>query len=143
MRLSTYDKVNLIAAYHFLVGGLNLILAVAVLILPVSAVVLQESEFLARLPGWFLGLGLLGIAAIVGVLAAINLALGWGLWQIKPWGRMGAMILAIFRIPVVPIGTIAGGVILYVLLQDETRDLFLNPPAGQRPDSNHAPRPPV
>ncbi len=126
MRWNVYDKINLIAAYHFTVGGLTLLLAGAVIVLPVSAVLLEESEFLARLPGWFLGLGLLGIAAFIIAIALVNLALGWGLWQLKPWGRMGAMIVAVLRIPVVPIGSIAGGIILYVLLQDETRAGFLS-----------------
>ncbi|MEA3337788.1 MAG: hypothetical protein U9R25_17995 [Chloroflexota bacterium] len=125
MRLSTYDKVNLIAAYHFLVGGFFLLMAIGVVVFPVAAVVVEASDFLARLPGWFLGLSLLGIAAILGIVALINLVLGWGLWQLKAWGRLGAMIAAIFRIPFVPFGTIAGGIILYLLLQDETRELFL------------------
>lgn len=128
MRLSAYDKVNLIAAYHFLVGGLYLIAAGAVVLLPVAAVLLQESEFLASLPGWFLGLNILVIAGGITIIALINLLLGWGLWQLRSWARMGAMIAAIFRIPFVPIGTVAGGIILYVLLQDETRDLFPAPP---------------
>lgn len=128
MRLSTYDKVNLIAAYHLLVGGIYLVAAAVAVILPLSAVLLQENALLARLPGWLLGMGLLSVSAVFGLVGIINLALGWGLWQIKPWSRMAAMVAAIFRLPVVPVGTIAGGVILYVLLQDETRDLFASPP---------------
>lgn len=127
MHLNTYDKINLIAAYHFIVGGLYLLLAGAIIVLPVSAVLLEASEFLARLPGWFLGLILLAAAGLVALVSLINLVLGWGLWQLKPWGRVGAMIAAVFRLPFVPIGTIAGGVILYVLLQDETRALFTAP----------------
>ncbi len=126
MRLDTYTKVNIIAAYHFIVGGLYLVLAAGVLIVPLAAVALEESEFLAQLPGWFLGVSLLVIAGSIALIAGVNLALGWGLWQLKPWGRMGAMIAAIFRIPLVPIGTIAGGVILYVLLQDQVRDIFFS-----------------
>jgi hypothetical protein len=129
MRLNTYDKVNAIAAYHLIVGGLYLVAAAAAVIVPVTAVLLEASEFLARLPGWFLGGTLLVVAGFVALIAAINLALGWGLWQLKPWARMGAMIAAVFRIPLVPLGTIAGGMILYVLLQDQTREIFLSPPS--------------
>ena len=130
MRLNTYDKVNVIAAYHLIVGGLYLVAAAGVVIVPVAAVLLESSAFLARLPGWFLGGTLLVAGGVIGLIAAINLVLGWGLWQLKPWARMGAMIAAILRIPLVPIGTIAGGAILYVLLQDQSRDIFLPPPAG-------------
>lgn len=124
MRLDTYTKVNIIAAYHFIVGGLYLVVAAGVLVVPTAAVALEASEFLARLPGWFLGVSLLAIASLIALIGGVNLVLGWGLWQLKPWGRLGAMIAAIFRIPVAPIGTIAGGVILYVLLQDQVREIF-------------------
>jgi hypothetical protein len=125
MRLNTYNKVNLIAAYYFLVGGFLLILAAGSLVVPVAAVLLGTSEFLARLPGWFLGSTLLIIAGFFAVLAIACLAIGWGLWQLKPWARLWAMIAGVLQIPLVPIGTIAGGASLYVLLQDPTRDLFL------------------
>lgn len=125
MRLTTYNKVNLIAAYYFLVGGFLLILAVGSVIVPVSAVLLGTSEFLARLPGWFLGSTLLIVAGVLALLAGACLAIGWGLWQLKPWGRTWAMIAGVLQIPLVPIGTVAGGASLYLLLQDQTRDLFL------------------
>jgi hypothetical protein len=125
MRLNTYNKVNLIAAYYFLVGGFLLVLAAGSVVVPVSAVVLGTSGFLARLPGWFLGSALLIIAGFLAMLALVCLAIGWGLWQLKPWGRLWAMILGVIQIPLVPIGTVAGGASLYVLLQDQTRELFL------------------
>lgn len=125
MHLNTYNKVNLIAAYYFLVGGFLVILAAGSLVAPVAAVLLDTSEFLARLPGWFLGSTLLIIAGFFAVLAFVCLAIGWGLWQLKPWGRTWAMIAGVLQIPLVPVGTIAGGASLYVLLQDQTRELFL------------------
>lgn len=130
MRLTTETKVNLIAAYHFVMGGLFLLLAAAVVFLPVAAVLLEESDFLARLPGWFLGTGLLVAGGIIAALGAVFVLLGWGLWRFRPWARTGAMVLAILSIPFVPIGTIAGGVILYVLLQDSIRAFFLLQPAS-------------
>lgn len=129
MHLTTETKVNLIAAYHFAAGGLFLLLAAAVVFLPVAAVLLEESDFFARLPGWFLGTGLLVAGGIIALLGLLFVLLGWGLWQFRPWARMGAMVLGILSIPFVPIGTIAGGVILYVLLQDSIRAVFLMQPA--------------
>lgn len=128
MLVRTDDKVNVIATYFFLVGGLMIVLAVASIVVPVAAVVLGESEFLARLPGWFLGTTLLVLAGALLTIGLIHGVVGWGLWQIRPWGRMAAMIIAIFTIVLVPIGTLAGGFILYVLLQDQTRELFVGPP---------------
>ncbi|HNS02182.1 MAG TPA: hypothetical protein PKM78_07345 [Anaerolineae bacterium] len=125
MRLTTYNKVNLIAAYYFLVGGFLLMLAAASILIPVAAVLLEASAFLARLPGWFLGSTLLLVAGFQALLAMACLAIGWGLWQLKPWGRTWAMIAGVLQIPLAPIGTIAGGASLYLLLQDPTRELFL------------------
>lgn len=125
MRFTTYNKVNLIAAYYFLVGGFLLILAVGSILVPVAAVLLDASEFLARLPGWFLGTTLLMIGGALALLGIVTLAIGWGLWQLKPWGRTWAMVAGVVQIPLVPIGTVAGGASLYLLLQDQTRDLFL------------------
>jgi uncharacterized membrane protein (DUF2068 family) len=72
-----------------------------------------------------LGSTLLIIAGFFAALAIACLAIGWGLWQLKPWGRLWAMIAGVLQIPLVPIGTVAGGASLYVLLQDQTRELFL------------------
>jgi len=125
MRLNTYNKVNLIAAYYFLLGGFLVTLAAASILIPVAAVLLETSAFLARLPGWFLGSTLLLVAGFLALLAIACLAIGWGLWQLKPWGRTWAMIAGVIQIPLVPIGSIAGGASLYLLLQDQTRELFL------------------
>jgi hypothetical protein len=126
--MTQYDKVNALAAYHFFVGGLFGLLAIGALVVPTAAVMLEESAFLARLPGWFLGSTLLAVAALLAGIALLDLTLGWGLWQLKPWARTLAMIAAIFRIPFIPFGTLAGGVILYILLQDQTRALFWRSP---------------
>lgn len=124
MRFTIYSKINLVAAYYFIVGGLLAILAVAALIGPTSAALLGASEFWARLPGWFVAIGALGAAFALGAVAIAFLAVGWGLWQLKPWSRMGAMIAAILQIPFVPIGTLAAGAILYLLMQDKVREIF-------------------
>ena len=124
MRLTIYSKINLVAAYYFIVGGLLAILALAILIGPPAAAMLDASAFLARLPGWFLAVGVLGAALAIGVVAAAFLAIGWGLWQLKRWSRMAAMVAAIFQIPFVPIGTLAAGAILYLFMQDRMREVF-------------------
>lgn len=125
MRATVSTKVNLIAAYYFLLGGFLIILAVAALVVPVSATLMGSSEVLARMPGWFLGVILLLAAGTLAALGIICLAIGWGLWQLRPWARQWAMVAGVVQIPLLPIGTLAGGASLYLLLQDSTRDLFL------------------
>lgn len=125
MRTTVSTKINFIAAYYFLLGGFLIILAVAALVVPVSATLMGTSEVLARMPGWFLGIVLLLAAGTLAVLGIACLAIGWGLWQVRPWARQWAMIAGVVQIPLLPIGTLAGGASLYLLLQDSTRDLFL------------------
>ena len=125
MRATTSTKINLIAAYYFLLGGFLLMAAVAAVVIPLAAALTESNAFLARLPDWFLGISLLGIGGLLMALAAGSLAIGWGLWQLKPWGRLWAMIAAVMHMPVIPLGPVIGGASLYVLLQDQTRDLFL------------------
>jgi len=50
--------------------------------------------------------------------AAVNALVGWGLWQLKPWARIAAIVLAVLHLPGFPIGTLIGALILWYLLAD-------------------------
>lgn len=43
---------------------------------------------------------------------------GWGLWNLKSWARMAAIVLAIFQLFFFPIGTVIGALIIWYLWQD-------------------------
>jgi uncharacterized membrane protein (DUF2068 family) len=80
--------VTLIAALYFIGGGLNIL--GAILILSGSAI-LEESLPLAEL-----GLPAhLGISLAIGplIVGIINLAIGWGLWELREWARVVTIIL--------------------------------------------------
>jgi len=119
------DVVTIIAIYHFIVGGLALLGALAILIfaiLPVSFSRGDPGGIAAALAA--LGLGLL-ITLAFGVAAVI---VGWGLLQVRTWARWGAIVLAILQLPAFPIGTIIGALILWYLLTDEGRQVFEGTP---------------
>ena len=61
------------------------------------------------------------IALIVAVLYIIT---GWGLWTMKSWARIVAIILAIISLLSFPIGTIIGIVILWYLFKPEIKEVF-------------------
>jgi hypothetical protein len=80
--------------------------------------------------------GLLIPSAIFGVIALalmamslLNLVVGYGIWIQKPWARTGAIALAIVGLLFMPIGTIAGALILWYLLQPEIAAAFEKSPA--------------
>lgn len=50
--------------------------------------------------------------------AIANVAVGWGLWNLKSWARMAAIVLAILQLLVFPVGTIIGALIIWYLWQD-------------------------
>ena len=76
-------------------------------------------------------LGLLIPTAMFGVLALafmaisiLNLVVGYGLWILKPWARIGAIALSIVGLMFMPIGTVAGALILWYLLQPQHAAVF-------------------
>ena len=115
------DGVTLIAAYHFLGGALGLLSGCAILFFAVLPVMLAVDDPV----GLFWSLLALGLALVASLGAGIiSLLIGWGLVDLKPWARWGAIILAFLSLLAVPIGTIIGALIIYYLLQDEARIAF-------------------
>jgi hypothetical protein len=77
-------------------------------------------------------LGMLIPTAIFGVItlafiSILNLVVGYGLWILKPWARIGAIALAIVSLLFMPIGTLAGALILWYLLKPEVAAAFDKP----------------
>ncbi len=74
----------------------------------------------------------LGILTIVGcslglffvVLSVPGIIGGIGLLKLQPWARYLVMILAVFDLFAVPIGTVVGIYSFWVLMQEETEGLF-------------------
>jgi len=64
------------------------------------------------------------IAVITLLLCLLYLAVGYGVWTLKPWGRVAALALAVVSLFVVPIGTAAGGLTLWYLLQPDVAAKF-------------------
>ncbi len=69
-----------------------------------------------------------GLAAIGACLALLFMllygAVGYGLLQLKSWARISAIVLAILVLCNFPLGTIIGGIVLYLLFQPEAQEAF-------------------
>jgi hypothetical protein len=96
------------------------------------------------------------ILAIIGVSIAVFLFLlslpsiigGWGLLNYKPWSRVLMLVISVLHLFHIPLGTALGIYGLFVLLNDETRQLFLTRgqpylPAATYPASPTYPPPPT
>lgn len=114
------DLVTVIAVYHFIEAALMLIgllgIGFAALVVLFSAA--QEPEVV--IPVLALGVG----AFFVLLLLAINVAVGWGLLRLQNWARWAAIVLSVFRLLNVPVGTVIGGLTIYYLFQDEAKAVF-------------------
>jgi hypothetical protein len=67
---------------------------------------------------------LMGTGIIIFVLALLYIITGWGLWTLKSWARIVALILAVISLLSFPIGTIIGIVVLWYLFKPEIKKAF-------------------
>ena len=115
------DGTVLIAAYHFVVSGIfllaTIVLAIPTMILGIVAV----TEAVGAAIG-MIAVGLIG--GVCMLLCLLYLSIGYGLWTMKSWGRIGAISLAVISLFGFPIGTIIGGLILWHLLKPDVAERF-------------------
>ena len=71
--------VSLIAVLYFIGGGLSILSALSVLFTPLPA----------PFSNWTTAIGLLGV-----VFGLLYTAIGWGLWELRDWGRIGTLVLS-------------------------------------------------
>ena len=67
------------------------------------------------------------ILLVIAVLLLPGIVAGYGLLNYKPWARTLAIVLSVLNLLSVPIGTVIGAYGLWVLLNKETKLMFLHP----------------
>jgi hypothetical protein len=74
------------------------------------------------------------ISMFFGILALPGLLTGWGLLNYRPWARILNIVLSIFELFNIPVGTAIGAYSLWVMFHPETVELFESPvPPGRYP----------
>lgn len=119
------DGLTLVAGYHFLVAALfligTLIMMIPTGILGIVSVVEDPDAMIAMF--------IVGTIAILTLgLCLLYLAVGYGLWTLKPWGRVAALALAVVSLFGFPIGTVTGGLTLWYLMQPDVATKFEQAP---------------
>ena len=109
-------------------SAFNAIIAVAVFAFAVAAASLALTSGSER-PGTEVAAGItaatltvLAMAALIW--AAVHYICATGLRQQRAAARILGLVLGLFNLPLVPLGTMLGVYALWVLLQEETRRLF-------------------
>lgn len=106
------DGVTILSLWYLVLAGGALFGACATS-LPIGVVTLHPDmagggRFIASV---LLGLGL-GAALFMAVVFGLA---AWGLWRLREWGRIGAMVLALLHLPFFPMGTVIGIATLWYL----------------------------
>jgi len=77
-----------------------------------------------EIPSMVLGFLMVSLPLLIGFLATLGLVGGIGLLSFQSWARYIVMIVSAIGCLNIPIGTLAGVYSLWVLLQEETIQLF-------------------
>lgn len=114
------DGVTLLAIYQLVLAVPLLIGACAISVFAIFPTVsnTRPEELPFALFGLVIGLFFTLGGAVLSVIA------GWGLLAMKEWARWLTIALAILSLPLFPIGTIIGALIIWYLFQDEVKVAF-------------------
>jgi hypothetical protein len=120
------DGTTVIALYHFFDGFLNLLVMCGILSIPLIVAVAMPASSESDAAIAVLTTGIVGLigGGVFLLLAVGNFVVGWGLWQLREWARVAAIVLAALRLVNIPLGTLIGGVIIWYLLRNQTRVEF-------------------
>jgi hypothetical protein len=120
------DGTNLIAIYHFISGVFSLLGLCLIVTIPLAMglfVPVTGNE------GGWIAVGTMAVVGLIGgglflLITIANFVIGWGLWNLREWARLSAIALAFLRLINIPLGTVIGGLIIWHLLREETKDEF-------------------
>lgn len=120
------DGITAIAVYHYAVAGIftfgAFFFAIPTIILGIVGIVEDTGAFIGMAAVALIAMALLAFALL-------NITIGYGVWTLRGWARLGAMAVAVVGLLAVPLGTLVGALILWYLLKPEVAAAF-EPPAA-------------
>jgi len=123
------QHVKILGILHIVFGALGVLGAVVVLLIFGGLTAFMNAQNAGDLPAPILGLiGGIAFVAIL-VFSVPGLIIGIGLIQFRPWARIAGIILSALDLLGFPFHTILGIYGLWVLLNRETEQMFMAPPA--------------
>jgi hypothetical protein len=121
------QHVKIISVLYILFGILGLVAAIAILLFGAGAVAAMFSADTTdegRAVIGVIGGCVTFIGVLFGLMAIPSIIAGWGLSQRKSWARILTIILGIFALPNMPIGTALGIYSIVIMFNDETKRLL-------------------
>jgi hypothetical protein len=118
--------VKVLGVLHAVMGALGLLCALALILIfgGVAGIVGASGDPDAAVAIPILGLTGTALVSFVVLLSLPSVIIGIGLYQRRPWARIGGIVLSIIDLFGVPIGTIIGIYGLWVLFSKDTERVF-------------------
>lgn len=115
------DGITAIAIYHYVVAG---IFALAAFFFGIPTIILGIVG-ITEDAGAFIGMAAVALIAMTLLaFSLLNVVVGYGVWTLRGWARLGAMAIAVVGLLFVPLGTLVGALILWYLLKPEIAAAF-------------------
>ncbi len=118
------EGVSIISIYFYIAAGLLVLGACAMVAVPFIVGIAASQDPDARVAVPIVTMVVAVIMLFLLAMAVAYAGVAWGLWNLKPWARIGAIVLAVLSLTSVPVGTILGGLILWYMFQQEARAAF-------------------
>jgi hypothetical protein len=119
--------VKVLGALNIAFGALGLIAAFALLLIfgGVAGAVTASGDPDAAIAAPIIGLTGFALVGFLVVLSAPGIVVGIGLIGMKPWARIGGIVLSILMLTAFPFGTVIGVYGIWVLFSKDTERLFI------------------
>jgi hypothetical protein len=127
--------VRVLGVLHIAFSAIGLVFAIVLLLVLGGTVGLVGASGDADAQFAIPVIGITGMAlvAVTIALSVPGLVVGIGLLKFRPWARILGIVLSIFDLIWVPLGTVIGAYGLFVLFSKESERLFAAPPTATAP----------
>jgi hypothetical protein len=127
--------VRVLGVLHIAFSAIGLVFAIVLLLVLGGTVGLVGASGDADAQFAIPVIGITGMAlvALTIALSVPGLVVGIGLVKFRPWARILGIVLSIFDLIWVPLGTVIGAYGLFVLFSKDTERLFAAPPTAAAP----------
>jgi hypothetical protein len=127
--------VRVLGVLHIAFSAIGLVFAIVLLLVLGGTVGLVSASGDADAQFAIPVIGITGMAlvALTIALSVPGLVVGIGLMKFRPWARILGIVLSIFDLIWVPLGTVIGAYGLFVLFSKDAERLFAAPPTAAAP----------
>ena len=122
--------VKVLGVLHIAMSAIGLMFAILMLFVlgGAAGIVGASGDPDAQVAIPVIGITGMALATFTLALSLPGLVVGIGLFRFRPWARICGIVLSIFDLIWIPLGTIIGAYGLFVLFSKDTERLFTAPP---------------